>query len=458
MNSIAIIIILMISLLGIGSLFWIRQYYSISTRTVNKELLKQSITNLLTSKEEEEIEDNNSLIYASAATSSVSLGSGSSSSSKPDSNLLNRLNNGGNNITGSIKKLFNNEGNGESRLQSLKAAINDTVSSDNKNNSNSNTATSGASISPTFINVNSDDDSDVIIPYTYENENSVEESPIIPESEVEEVELSVESESEVETPEPIIPETEGAGEVETETEIEPEVESDVIYTENAINNKKFPSAEEEVQEAIKKSNDGIDEDSDVITPIHTQQEREILSLYDDNETMTPYDDFEYKDSDQKKIENASNRIDKFYERLSGSISINKITGKNNNEEVETESKGLNKSDNTYTQTVFKTDDESNKLSNETIVPYQHEKEISNDDTITPITSQRRTLNRSVGLTIQTKINNKEVTLKAGDTVIFNHNNETYSSIIIDVRPDEVYVNYRHNRVWISPDSIKKKFD
>ena len=51
-----------------------------------------------------------------------------------------------------------------------------------------------------------------------------------------------------------------------------------------------------------------------------------------------------------------------------------------------------------------------------------------------------------------------IELKAGDTIIFNHNNESYSSTIIDVRPNEVYVNYRRDHIWISTDVIKKKLE
>ncbi len=430
MNSIAIIIILMISLIGIGSIFWIRTYYNVNTRTVDTVLLKKSVTNILTSNPEDE--EYESLTYSYPSLEGES-------ENKGNSNTFNIISGSG--ISAGIKKIFNNDNTEESRLQSLKTAINDTIK---KEDTTPNTVTpiteSDNSITPTFTSYGEESEVEEIVPYTQDSEieSSVEKPPIFPKAEEETVKV-----------EEVKKEAEDA-----ETD---EKDNGVIYTEHAIENKMFVSPEDEVQKAIKSSEPDEADDSGVITPIHTNENREILELYDDNETMTPYENFEYKDSDQRKIENASNKIDKFYERLS-EISINKITGKN--KETDTaEDQTLNKNESNYTQTVFKTESD-NKLSNETIVPFDHEVSISDsdDDTITPVTSPRRTLDGRGGLKIKVKINNMDVELKSGDTIIFNYNNESYSSIIIDVRPDEVYVNYRRHRVWISPDTIKKKLE
>ena len=418
MNSIAIIIILMISLLGIGSIFWIRNYYNVNTRTVDKVLLKNSVTNILTSKPEEEYENIN---Y-------------SSSSLERENETNNYADTGsglaiGSSISGGIKKIFNNDNRDESRLHSLKTAINGTIKKEDKNSNDIRPNNNGFT-HPAFVNQTESEEE--IVPYTQEtgSESPVEKPPIFPKTETQE--------------------TVGNGETEED--------NGVIYTEHAIENKTFVSAEDEVQKAINKDSE-YEIDTGVITPIHTSENNEILELYDDNETMTPYENFQYKDSDQRKIENASNKIDKFYERLS-EISINKITGKNKEENTK-EDESLNKNESIYTQTVFKTESDNNKLSNETIVPFnQNTSSNENKDVNTStnlVASSRGSLDRRVDH-ITVKINNRDVELKNGDTIIFNYNNESYSSTIIDVRTNEVYVKYRRHCVWISPDAIKKKLE
>lgn len=414
MNSIAIIIILMISLIGIGSIFWIRNYYNVNTRTVDTILLKKSFTNILASKPEEEYENSN---YTPSSLDNVSEDEGYSDG-------FTRFNDKSS-IRGSISNIFNSDNNDESKLKSFKTAINKSIKKEDKDSNTITPIRYDESITPTFVNSEEE-----IVPYTQESETN----------------------SNIEKP-PIFPKSEENKDVESETT--EEGDSGVIYTEQALQNKKFVSPEDEVQEAINKS-EPEEDDSGVITPIHTRENREILELYDDEETMTPYENFERKDSDQIKIENASHKIDKFYEKLS-EISIGKITGKGK-ENKTSEDESLNKHDNNYTQTVFKTEGENNKLSNETIVPNEPTVNPDDDDTITPVTSSKRTPDRRVGFKIKVKLNNVDVELKAGDTVIFNYNNESYSSNILDVRPDEVYVTYRRQHVWISPDTIKKKLE
>ena len=56
-----------------------------------------------------------------------------------------------------------------------------------------------------------------------------------------------------------------------------------------------------------------------------------------------------------------------------------------------------------------------------------------------------------------KVNGNQIELRRGETVIFNHNGETYSSTILKTKPGQIYVTYRKHRIWISTNSIKKKF-
>ena len=436
MNSIAIIIILMISLIGIGIIFWIRSYYDVNTRTVDKIMLKKSVTNILSSDVAEASPQNPN--YSETSSQNLNYSNSTLENENEDGyyDSFSQIDENSQKIGQSIKNAFHNRNNDESKLQSLKTAINDTINTNN--NTNNETITpikDNEGITPTFVNVNEENEID----YT---KNNIEEPPISPKTNVNmnEIEESSTNPQKIE-----IKETDKT--------------DDIIYTEYAETNNKFRSAEEEVKEAINKNDKTEENDnSDTITPIHSQEDEELLNLYRNNETLTPYKDFEYKDPDQKKIENVSNKIDKFYERLSD-ISLNKISRKNKKEETNTNTP-LSQNDNNYTQTVFKTEGDNIRLSNETNNLYNSDDEINEDvdGTITPITSPRKNVNKRVGLKIKIKIDNEDVELKTGDTVIFNYNNETYSSKIIDLRPDEIYVNYRRNRVWISPNSVKKKFE
>ena len=48
-------------------------------------------------------------------------------------------------------------------------------------------------------------------------------------------------------------------------------------------------------------------------------------------------------------------------------------------------------------------------------------------------------------------------LKAGTSVIFNHNNENYESTILKVKPGHIGVKYRSKKVWVKTSDVKKVF-
>ena len=48
-------------------------------------------------------------------------------------------------------------------------------------------------------------------------------------------------------------------------------------------------------------------------------------------------------------------------------------------------------------------------------------------------------------------------LKAGTSVIFNHNNENYESTILKVKPGYIGVKYRSKKIWVKTSAVKKVF-
>ena len=48
-------------------------------------------------------------------------------------------------------------------------------------------------------------------------------------------------------------------------------------------------------------------------------------------------------------------------------------------------------------------------------------------------------------------------LKAGTSVIFNHNNENYESTILKVKPGHIGVKYRSKKIWVKTSAVKKVF-
>ena len=48
-------------------------------------------------------------------------------------------------------------------------------------------------------------------------------------------------------------------------------------------------------------------------------------------------------------------------------------------------------------------------------------------------------------------------LKAGTSVIFNHNNENYESTILKVKPGYIGVKYRSKKIWVKTSDVKKVF-
>ena len=48
-------------------------------------------------------------------------------------------------------------------------------------------------------------------------------------------------------------------------------------------------------------------------------------------------------------------------------------------------------------------------------------------------------------------------LKAGTSVMFNHNNENYESTILKVKPGHIGVKYRSKKIWVKTSAVKKVF-
>ncbi|WP_413828457.1 hypothetical protein [Methanobrevibacter sp. UBA46] len=258
---------------------------------------------------------------------------------------------------------------------------------------------------------------------------------------------------------------------------QPNENVDEIYEE--INN--IPYNHTEVEDDIGKSFEGLDdasyqtdEEEEFITPIYAEKRQkeeageeigdieEYPEDEDFNETLTPYENFVHRDTDQKKIENASQHIDKFYEKLS-EFNLSNISKKTK----KVYSEGSNKIQENIKNNKKHEKTEKDKkieLSNDELpnleVPYEinHISKLRTPPKTTAKTTPKTDSNNIKSNTPETiKVNGTPIELKRGETVIFNHNGETYSSTILKTKPGQIYVTYRKHRIWISTGSVKKKF-
>ena len=258
---------------------------------------------------------------------------------------------------------------------------------------------------------------------------------------------------------------------------QPNENVDEIYEE--INN--IPYNHTEVEDDIGKSFEGLDdasyqtdEEEEFITPIYAEKRQkeeageeigdieEYPEDEDFNETLTPYENFVHRDNDQKKIENASQHIDKFYEKLS-EFNLSNISKKTK----KVYSEGSNKIQENIKNNKKHEKTEKDKkieLSNDELpnleVPYEinHISKLRTPPKTTAKTTPKTDSNNIKSNTPETiKVNGTPIELKRGETVIFNHNGETYSSTILKTKPGQIYVTYRKHRIWISTGSVKKKF-
>ena len=250
---------------------------------------------------------------------------------------------------------------------------------------------------------------------------------------------------------------------------QPNDDIDEIYEE--INNTSYNHTE--YDDEIGKSFEGLDDASfqtddeydEPIIPIYAEkrlngkEEETEIELPEENqeEILTPYENFVHRDSNERKIENASNRIDKFYEKL-GSINMSKIA---------------NKTKEVYSEGSSKISEGSNKIQenisskNKTEKPQKAQKaqkielkeeKLPNIETPQPHSNIPKTTQQIMPKGPEKiKVNGNQIELRRGETVIFNHNGETYSSTILKTKPGQIYVTYRKHRIWISTNSIKKKF-
>jgi hypothetical protein len=246
---------------------------------------------------------------------------------------------------------------------------------------------------------------------------------------------------------------------------QPNEDIDEIY--EKINNTSYNFTESD--DEIGKAFEGIDnasyqideEDYDEpIIPIYAEKrhleendenvEEDFEELIPENisEPLTPYENFVHKDNDQKKIENASNRIDKFYEKLSD-INVNKIANKTKkvysegSQKIQKNINNRNKTKKTLEKPV-KIELKTEELPN-LEVPKEFNKIPKSPEKIVAKSPEK------------IKVNGNQIELRRGETVIFNHNGETYSSTILKTKPGQIYVTYRKHRIWISTGSVKKKF-
>ncbi|MBX7076694.1 MAG: hypothetical protein K1X33_05210 [Methanobacteriaceae archaeon] len=250
---------------------------------------------------------------------------------------------------------------------------------------------------------------------------------------------------------------------------QPNDDIDEIYEE--INNTSYNHTE--YDDEIGKSFEGLDDASfqtddeydEPIIPIYAEkrlngkEEETEIELPEENqeEILTHYENFVHRDSNERKIENASNRIDKFYEKL-GSINMSKIA---------------NKTKEVYSEGSSKISEGSNKIQenisskNKTEKPQKAQKaqkielkeeKLPNIETPQPHSNIPKTTQQIMPKGPEKiKVNGNQIELRRGETVIFNHNGETYSSTILKTKPGQIYVTYRKHRIWISTNSIKKKF-
>ena len=202
---------------------------------------------------------------------------------------------------------------------------------------------------------------------------------------------------------------------------------------------------------------GIEEigDTITITPIHEEEEEPRDLAY--NQPNENVDDIDKEINDESYNKTIDEELDKSYEDVSDETSEKDANVYTKEDYIKTEKAEEDKKIRAEnTKKILNLKGEGDKKSSKAKRSERSKTRKAPSDS-TPDGQKRLVLHEARSDVEEVYINGTLYELKVGQTVMFNHNNETYSSRILRLKPGYVGVKYRSKKVWIKATNIKKIF-
>ena len=202
---------------------------------------------------------------------------------------------------------------------------------------------------------------------------------------------------------------------------------------------------------------GIEEigDTITITPIHEEEEEPRDLAY--NQPNENVDDIYKEINDESYNKTIDEELDKSYEDVSDETSEKDANVYTKEDYIKTEKAEEDKKIRAEnTKKILNLKGEGDKKSSKAKRSERSKTRKAPSDS-TPDGQKRLVLHEARSDVEEVYINGTLYELKVGQTVMFNHNNETYSSRILRLKPGYVGVKYRSKKVWIKATNIKKIF-
>ena len=202
---------------------------------------------------------------------------------------------------------------------------------------------------------------------------------------------------------------------------------------------------------------GIEEigDTITITPIHEEEEEPRDLAY--NQPNENVDDIYKEINDESYNKTIDEELDKSYEDVSDETSEKDANVYTKEDYIKTEKAEEDKKIRAEnTKKILNLKGEGDKKSSKAKRSERYKTRKAPSDS-TPDGQKRLVLHEARSDVEEVYINGTLYELKVGQTVMFNHNNETYSSRILRLKPGYVGVKYRSKKVWIKATNIKKIF-
>jgi len=202
---------------------------------------------------------------------------------------------------------------------------------------------------------------------------------------------------------------------------------------------------------------GIEEigDTITITPIREDEEDPRDLAY--NQPNENVDDIYKEINDESYNKTIDDELDKSYEDVSDETSEKDANVYTKEDYIKTEKAEEDKKIRAEnTKKILNLKGEGDKKSSKAKRSERSKTRRAPSDS-TPDGQKRLVLHEARSDVEEVYINGTLYELKVGQTVMFNHNNETYSSRILRLKPGYVGVKYRSKKVWIKATNIKKIF-
>ena len=202
---------------------------------------------------------------------------------------------------------------------------------------------------------------------------------------------------------------------------------------------------------------GIEEigDTITITPIHEEEEEPRDLAY--NQPNENVDDIDKEINDESYNKTIDEELDKSYEDVSDETSEKDANVYTKEDYIKTEKAEEDKKIRAEnTKKILNLKGEGDKKSSKAKRSERSKTRKAPSDS-TPDGQKRLVLHEARSDVEEVYINGTLYELKVGQTVMFNHNSETYSSRILRLKPGHVGVKYRSKKVWIKATNIKKIF-